>query len=80
MKASDWISVNDRLPKLGEDVLVCMEIDDETDVFQIICKGYLDMYKNPLCPIGVWNINHEGIYTNSITHWQKIVLPKKGKE
>ena len=53
MKASDWISVNDRLPKLGEDVLVCMEIDDEKDVFQIICKGYLAMYKNPHCPIGV---------------------------
>lgn len=77
MKQSDWISVEDNLPKLGEDVLVCIEIVDGSDVFQIICKGYLDMYKNPHCPIGVWCIDNEGIYTDSITHWQPIVLPKK---
>lgn len=79
MKVNDWISVKDKLPKLGEDVLVCIEIDDGIDVLQIICKGYLDAYKNPHCPIGVWSIDNEGIYTDSITHWQKIVLPKKEK-
>lgn len=80
MKAIDWISVKDKLPKLGEDVLVCIEIDDGIDIFQIICKGYLDRYKNPTQPIGVWCIDNEGIYTDSITHWQEIVLPKKEKE
>ena len=29
MKKSDWISVNDRLPKLGVYVLVCRERDGE---------------------------------------------------
>jgi hypothetical protein len=79
MKASDWISVKDRLPKLGKDVLVCIVIDDGIDIFQVIGKGYLDKYKNPHYPIGVWCINNEGIYTDSISHWQYIVLPKKEK-
>ena len=77
MKASDWISVEERLPELGKDVLVCIVIDDGIDIFQVICKGYLDKYKNPHCQIGVWNIDNEGIYTDSITHWMPIVMPKK---
>ena len=67
MKASDWISVKDRLPKYGERVLVCQTFDD-------------GLYVSTATRVSInrvdrWYVD-DGFDIDFITHWQKIVLPK----
>jgi hypothetical protein len=74
MKASDWISVEDRLPKIGEGVLVCKRFDDNT--FFIITATYTGQEKiHDLAHY--WWYTDDGFDIDGVTHWQKIVLPKK---
>lgn len=34
MKANDWISIKDRLPKIGERVIVCQSFNDERRIIK----------------------------------------------
>ena len=73
MKVSDWISVKDRLPKTGERVLVLRKVGDE--VFPDIAA----YTRRADCVSGYAPIFYldDGFDTESVTHWQKIVLPKR---
>lgn len=73
MKASDWISVKDRLPRTGERVLVLRQVGDEIfpDIAAYIRR---DNYLSGYAPIFYLD---DGFDTESVTHWMEIVLPKK---
>lgn len=81
MKASDWISVEDRLPELccdagsikfGVEVLLCVNNDDVLTARLVCDKSDNTMF---------WSASRGGSYDlEEPTHWQPIVLPKKGKE
>ena len=78
MKASDWISVKDRLPELSIDmktikfsryVLICVN-DCEVFTASLVC----DKNDNQM----FWSVSRGGSYDlKEPTHWQKIVLPKE---
>lgn len=68
MKASDWISVKDRLPKLGEHIIVCCERDNE----QWVDSGSLEQGEKGL----MWYDTHHDLMFGMVTHWQKVVYPK----
>lgn len=80
MKASDWISVEDRLPELSTDiktikfsrkVLICVK-GGEVAIASLVC----DKSDNTM----FWNIFRGGVYDlKEPTHWQEIILPKKEK-
>ncbi len=78
MKASDWISVKDSLPKLGEYVFIVIEMkyEHEKEIETVVDIGWLNE-DGDFDMINDWN---EGQQHFQITHWQKIVLPKKEKE
>lgn len=63
MKASDWISVKDKLPKNGERVLALRECDGE----QIVVVAMRIR----------WYWNDDCFDCDNVTHWQEIVLPIK---
>ena len=77
MKASDWISVNDRLPELGEYVFIVIEMkyEHEKEIETVVDIGWLNE-DGVFDMINDW---HEGQQYFKITHWQPIVLPKKEK-
>lgn len=71
MKASDWISVKDELPEVDTMVLVCTSNDK---------FGISSMYIPKDCygkVLGEKEWRGSSVMKNAITHWQKIVLPKK---
>lgn len=67
MKSSDWISVKDKLPKIGERVIVYQQYTDNSTFTQMatMVKVRQD-YR--------W-YDDDGFDLEYITHWQKIVLP-----
>lgn len=79
MKASDWISVKDRLPKLyfdvgcigfSREVLLCLG-NDEVLTAILVCDKDNTMF---------WSVSRGSCSLEEATHWQEIVLPKKEKE
>lgn len=68
MKASDWISVKDRLPKKGERVIVCQSFNDGSLFVRMATRVKIS-YRIE------W-YDDEGFELEYITHWQPIVLPK----
>jgi hypothetical protein len=71
MKASDWIDIKYRQPKLNETVLVCRE--DEYGELYVDTATYIeDNYL--LTEINVW-ITKKCFDKDKVTHWQRIVLP-----
>lgn len=69
MKASDWISVKDELPRHSDSVLVCRECDGQrwtTVATYYRFKDHAQWYS-------------QGFDIHDVTHWQPIVLPKKEK-
>lgn len=64
MKAEDWIKVTDRLPNIGQQVLVCHE--DGTIYLAELTNNY-----------AVWSGDYFLIPTKNTTHWMPIVLPKE---
>jgi hypothetical protein len=75
MNASDWISVKDRLPKLGEYVFIVIEMkyEHETEIEAVVDIGWLNE-DGDFDMINDWN---EGQQHFQVTHWQPLVLPKK---
>ena len=71
MKASDWISVNDKLPRVNRSVLVCCQVDKEQWI------EFATLTRNNFKELRWYDVN--GFDLGSVTHWQPIVLPKKGK-
>ena len=69
MKASDWISVKDRLPQIGERVMVCQSFNDGSTFARMVTRVKIN--KNDR-----W-YDDDGFNIDKITHWQEIVLPKK---
>lgn len=80
MKASDWISVEDRLPELccdvccikfSREVLLCVN-DNDVLTARLVC----DKSDNTI----FWSASRGGSYDlKEPSHWQPIVLPKKKK-
>lgn len=75
MEKSDWISVEDSLPDFGECVFIVIEMkyNHEPQMEYVVDIGWLNENGN-FGTINDWN---EGQQHFKITHWQKIVLPKK---
>jgi hypothetical protein len=71
MKTSDWISVKNKLPEVDENVMVYTTKGKMGISSMYISK---DQYGNIL---GDKEWRGSNMMTNSITHWQKIVLPKE---
>ena len=75
MKAEDWIKVEDRLPEIGEEVLVAGYFDGTGNMetwFTHRSENKVSWKdKNDFC-----------IYESGcrITHWMPIVLPKEEKK
>ena len=69
MKASDWIGVEDRLPKIGERVIVCQHFNDGSTFARMATRVKINQTDR-------W-YDDEGFELGYISHWQKIVLPKK---
>lgn len=81
MKASDWISVKNRLPRLYLDagfvkfsgeVLLCVNNCEVLTASLVCSKNDNTMF---------WSASRGGAYDlEESTHWQEIVLPKKEKK
>ena len=69
MKQSDWISVKDRLPKIGVRVVVCQYFNDGSTFARMATRVQINQ-------TGRW-YDDEGFEIEYISHWQPIVLPKK---
>lgn len=71
MKASDWISVKDRLPRTADYVFVCRECNGErwTSLAAYVRFEESARWYDP-----------QGFDIHDVTHWQKIVLPKTRKD
>lgn len=80
MKASDWISVKDKLPELycdmgfikfSREVLLCLYNNEVLTAILVYSKNDNITY---------WCASRGGSYAlEEATHWQPIVLPKKEK-
>lgn len=64
---NNWISVNDRLPELGERVIVCHYLPDASKSGQIARR--VEINKE------VFWFNDYGNQVEYITHWHEIFLP-----
>lgn len=72
MKASDWISVKDKLPRVNTGVLVCCQVEEQQWIeFATLTR---DDFKELR-----W-YDASGFDLTTVTHWQKFVFPKKRKE
>lgn len=72
MKASDWISVKDKLPRVNYGVLVCCQEGEEQWIEFATLKR--DSFKELR-----W-YDASGFVLFGVTHWQKLVFPRKRKE
>ena len=71
MKISDWISVEDRLPKIGERVMVCQSFNDGSTFARMATRVKINQTDR-------W-YDDEGFEIEHIKFWQPIVFPKKEK-
>lgn len=71
MKSSDWISVEDRVPKKGERVIVCQSFNDGSLFVRMATRVKVSKRIT-------W-YDDDGFDLEYITHWQPIVLPKMKK-
>lgn len=66
---SGWIPVTERLPKVGELVLVWSDYDNQHHTAKLIDKSNLDELE--------WE-NNDQFSLNDITAWQELPNPYKG--
>lgn len=71
MKASDWISVKDRLPRVNRGVLVCCNSGDEQWI------EFATLTRNSFKELRWYDAS--GFDLDTVTHWQGFVFPKKKK-
>ena len=71
MKASDWISVEDRLPQIDKRVMVCQSFNDGITFAQMATRVKINQTDR-------W-YNDAVVEKKYITQWQPIVLKKKKK-
>ena len=76
MKPTDWINIKDKLPKLNERVLVCRKLEDGSTYVDIAQRCRISKW---LHDIDIW-YTEDGWDIEDVTHWQRIVYPKKEKE
>jgi hypothetical protein len=69
MKASDWISVKDRLPKIGRRVIVYQSFNDDSNFVRMATRVKINQCDR-------W-YDDDGFEVEYISHWQPIVFPKK---
>lgn len=71
MKASDWISVNDKLPRVNTGVLVCcqVEVQQWIEFATLTRNNFKELIWHDACGFDLANV----------THWQKLIFPKKRK-
>lgn len=69
MKANDWININDKLPKIGERVMVCQCFSDGSEFARMATRVKINQNDR-------W-YDDEGFELMCIAYWQEIVLPKK---
>lgn len=74
---SEWISVNDQLPKIGESVLVAVVVNAKlnlpfrTDFTPDICIGWLE-------DNGEWGLRCDSADKDEILYWQPLPrLPER---
>ena len=72
MKAGDWISVNDKLPKIGKRVIVCQSFNDGSTFTRMVTRVQINQADR-------W-YDDDGFEIEYITHWQPIILPKIEKK
>lgn len=72
MKASDWISVEDRLPEIGKRVMVCQSFNDGSTFTRMATRVKINQTDR-------W-YDDDGFEIEYVTHWQPIVLPKIEKK
>lgn len=72
MKASDWISVEDKLPKIGKRVMVCQSFNDGSIFARMGTRVKINQTDR-------W-YDDDGFNLEYISHWQPIVLPKIEKK
>ena len=71
---AEWISVNDKLPKIGESVLVCVIINAKvnlpfrTDFTPEIRIGWRDS----LSSTNKWCLQYDNADRSEVTHWQPL--------
>ena len=71
MKANDWINVKDRLPKIGERVIVCQTFPFNGGEQFIRIATRVKINQNDR-----W-FEDDGFEAEYITHWQKLIYPRK---
>lgn len=70
MKTTDWIKVEDKLPKIGEYVLVCYKASDGNLYPTISCRTRKNIYTSEV----MW-YEEDGFDLPCVTHWMEIKLP-----
>ena len=69
-----WISVNERLPKTDDLVLVAIHDDSGDTLFDVTNVGfYLDVF-----PLGIWVVENERC--SYVTHWMPLPEPPREEE
>lgn len=72
MKASDWIDINIEQPRLHTRVLVCQTFSDGSRFAR---------FATPVKVIGdIVYYDDDGFDIDYITHWQRVVLPRRKKK
>lgn len=71
MKASDWISVKKRLPRVNTGVLVCCQVEEQQWI------EFATLKRNQFKEL-IWQDACDSDLT-TVTYWQKFVFPKKRK-
>lgn len=72
MKASDWTSVKDKLPRVNTGVLVCCQEGEEQwiEFATLKCDSFKELR---------W-YDASGFDLTTVKYWQKFVFPRKRKE
>ena len=72
MKASDWTSVKEKLPRVNYCVFVCCQDGDEQ------WAEFATLKRDSFKELRWYDVN--GFDLTTVTHWQNIVFPRKRKE